>query len=277
MNLAKELVCAEGKVSLDKMRTGVTPGAPDRKKAEIMSETLADVIRERQMNLFVNGTRALLVVLQGMDTAGKDGTIRHVFSRVNPAGCSVTNFKQPSGVEKQHDFLWRAHKAVPPLGIIGIFNRSYYEDVLVVRVHSDELLPEYLRGEKHLWKWRFALINIFEEMLVRNGICVLKLFLHISKDEQKKRLIDRQQTKAKNWKLSGDDITERGYWQQYTEAYEKCIEHTNTKFAPWHIIPSDHKWYRNFAAATLVEDALARMDLPVPKISDPGLLKIKIR
>jgi PPK2 family polyphosphate:nucleotide phosphotransferase len=273
----KKLMCPDHKFRLTDISSRMTPGTDDRQAAEEMTDRLTEKIREQQMRLFVNGTKALLVVLQGMDTCGKDGTVRAVFSRVNPSGCLVTSFKQPTPLEKQHDFLWRAHAAVPPLGAIGIFNRSYYEDVLIVRVHAKTLLPSYLREEKGLWKWRFKLINTFEEMLAKDGITILKIFLHISKDEQRERLQDRQNQKAKQWKLFREDIAERAYWDDYMKVYSECLEHTHTAYAPWHIIPADHKWYRNFAVATLVEKALSRLKLPVPAIRDPGVLKIKIR
>jgi PPK2 family polyphosphate:nucleotide phosphotransferase len=207
-------------------------------------------------------------VLQGMDAAGKDGTIRHVMSGVNPQGCHVTSFKAPTRDESEHDFLWRAHLAVPERGQIGIFNRSYYEDVLVVRVHN--LVP------KDVWKKRFAQINVFEELLAENGVMVLKFFLHISKDEQKKRFQERLDDPSHQWKLSPADFAERKFWDQYVEAYEEALSKCSTAVAPWYIIPANHKWFRNLAISKIVAQTLEdfRMKYPKPAF-DLSQYKIK--
>ena len=207
--------------------------------------------------LYAEHKRSLLIVLQGMDAAGKDGTIKHVMSGVNPQGCSVTSFKQPSALDLDHDFLWRIHAAVPLKGSIGIFNRSHYEDVLIARVH--ELVPPAV------WKRRYQEINDFEKMLTENDVCILKFFLHMSSNEQKKRFDERLADPRKNWKASPADFKERQYWDQYQRAYRDAIEKCATKEAPWYVIPSDHKWFRNFAVAEIVVRTLESFKMRYPK------------
>jgi len=213
-------------------------------------------LRELQHLLYADKRYALLIVLQGRDAAGKDGTIRHVMSGVNPQGCEVTSFKQPSNVELAHDYLWRIHRAVPALGNIGIFNRSHYEDVLIARVHR--LVPD------EVWKKRYRQINDFERMLHENGVTILKFFLHISEEEQKRRFLKRMQDSARNWKLSLPDLEERQHWDNYTDAYEDALRKCSTVWAPWHIVPSDHKWFRNQVIAQLTVKALDAMRLKYP-------------
>jgi PPK2 family polyphosphate:nucleotide phosphotransferase len=208
--------------------------------------------------LYAENKRALLIVLQGMDASGKDGTIKHVMSGVNPQGCSVTSFKQPSTLELAHDFLWRIHAAVPAKGSIGIFNRSQYEDVLIARVHK--LAP------KKVWEARYGQINAFEEMLSENGVEIVKFFLHISKDEQERRFEERLQDKNKNWKASPADFKERRFWDEYQDAYEDAIAKCSTKDAPWYVIPADHKWFRNYAVAEIVVQTLQAMKMKFPKV-----------
>lgn len=206
---------------------------------------LSNELSELQELLAAAQHQSLLVVLQGMDTSGKDGTIRHVLSHVNPQGCEVHSFKEPTSEELAHDFLWRVHKVTPPKGMMGIFNRSQYEDVLIARVHS--LVPE------EVWSRRYQEINHFEKLLANNGTIILKFFLHISKDEQERRLLAREQDKDKAWKLSASDWAERKYWDAYQEAYEDAISKCSTDEAPWYIVPANHKWYRNLVVAhTLV-------------------------
>jgi PPK2 family polyphosphate:nucleotide phosphotransferase len=207
--------------------------------------------------LYAEHKRALLIVLQGMDASGKDGTIKHVMSGVNPQGCAVTSFKQPSARELDHDFLWRIHAAVPGKGDIGIFNRSHYEDVLVARVHK--LVP------KSVWQSRYEQINVFEGILAANEICILKFFLHISSLEQEKRFEQRLQDPAKNWKASPADFREREYWDEYQQAYEDAISRCSPKEAPWYVIPSDHKWFRNYCVSQIVVRTLESFDLQFPK------------
>ena len=206
--------------------------------------------------LYAEHKRSLLIILQGMDAAGKDGTIKHVMSGVNPQGCSVTSFKQPSPREQDHDFLWRVHAAVPEKGDIGIFNRSQYEDVLVVRVHN--IVP------REIWKARYSEINAFEKILAENDVHILKFFLHMSSEEQEKRFKDRLSDPRKNWKASAADFTERKFWDDYQAAYEDVISKCSTKEAPWYVIPSDHKWFRNFAVAEVVIRALESFKMQYP-------------
>lgn len=210
---------------------------------------------------------AVLIVLQGMDTSGKDGTIQHIFTGVNPQACNVASFKMPTPIEQKHDFLWRAHRVVPPYGTIGIFNRSHYEDVLVTRVHKE------ISGKE--LKKRFRQITDFERMLAENNVLLLKFFLHISRAEQTRRLEERLAQKDKHWKLSEADFAERHLWSQYIKAYEDAIENTSRKYAPWYIIPSDHRWYRNVAISEILVDAIGRLDLKYPEPSfNPRKIKL---
>jgi PPK2 family polyphosphate:nucleotide phosphotransferase len=206
--------------------------------------------------LYAEQKHSLLVVLQGMDASGKDGTVKHVMSGVNPAGCTVTSFKVPSSEEAAHDFLWRIHKAVPQKGYIGIFNRSQYEDVLVTRVHK--LVPE------SAWKSRYGRINDFERLLAENNVVLLKFFLHISKDEQKRRFDSRKEDADKNWKISDADARERAYWDDYQDAYADAIAKCSTDCAPWYVIPANKKWFRNLAVSQIIVDALQELKMKYP-------------
>ena len=220
--------------------------------------------------LYAQNTYALLVVLQAMDTAGKDGMIRHVMSGANPQGTHVHSFKAPSVEELGHDFLWRNMKALPERGGIGIFNRSYYEEVLIVRVHPEILELQKLppgAGGKNIWKHRFDEINSFEKYLVRNGIVVLKFFLNLSKEEQKRRLLARITTPEKNWKFSLTDAKERAHWDDYMRAYEDTFNHTSTEHAPWYIIPADHKWFTRTVVADVIVERLKALKLSYPVVS----------
>ena len=212
----------------------------------------------------------LLVILQALDAAGKDGTIKHVMSGVNPQGVDVWSFKAPTDDELRHDYLWRTTQRLPKRGQMGIFNRSYYEEVLVVRVHpkilQNEKLPKTLIT-KHIWQERFEDINCFERYITRNGIAVLKFFLHLSKKEQKRRFLERLDTPDKNWKFSAADVKERQCWDAYQEAYEDMIRHTASEHAPWYVVPSDNKWFTRLVVAQAVVDALKGMDLKYPKVS----------
>src|SRR5712692_3855232 len=213
-------------------------------------------LRELQQLLYADKRYALLIVLQALDAGGKDGTIRHVMSGVNPQGCEVTSFKAPTQEELAHDYLWRVHKAVPHRGNIGIFNRSHYEDVLIARVHK--LVP------KGVWSKRYRQINDFERTLSENGVTILKFFLHISKDEQKKRFEARMTDPARNWKLSLPDFEERKHWDDYAEAYQDALRECSTPWAPWYVIPANHKWFRNYLVAELIVKALDEMKLKYP-------------
>jgi len=227
--------------------------------AKTETEKLIARVSRLQERLYANGSRALLIVLQGMDTSGKDGTIRSVMSSVNPQGCKVVSFKSPSSKELAHDFLWRVHQEVPAKGYIGIFNRSHYEDVLITRVHG-------WVSEKVV-KCRFDQIKEFESLLVENGTAILKFFLHISKGEQKERLEERIHDPEKRWKWNSGDLEERKLWVKYMEAFEDVISATSTDYAPWYIVPANRKWYRNLVVADRVVDALGAMKLKT--LSEP--------
>ena len=260
------------KIDLAEIKTDATCGLPGKQKTAAITEEYTHRIGALQELLHTDGRRGLLIIMQGMDTAGKDGTIRHVFDHVNPAGVRVTSFGKPSSVEQAHDFLWRIHQAVPARGQVGVFNRSHYEDVLIARVHADTLLPEYLKHETHLWAKRYGSINAFEKHLTEAGISVLKFFLHISKAEQKSRLIERQKTPDKHWKLSADDFTERKLWDNYQKAYQEMLENTGTPHAPWHVIPMDHKWVGRALVARTIVTVMEDMKLKVRPASDPALI-----
>jgi PPK2 family polyphosphate:nucleotide phosphotransferase len=228
--------------------------------------------------LAAGDTFALLLVFQALDAAGKDGTIKHVMSGLNPQGCEVTSFKSPSDEELEHDYLWRSAKRLPRRGGIGIFNRSYYEEVLVVRVHPDLLKQQHLPplGKREsLWKRRFEEINSFERYLVNNGIVILKFFLNISKPEQKSRFLKRIEEKEKNWKFSAADVRERRCWDDYMDAYEDMFNHTSTDWAPWFIIPADHKWFTRLCVSEIIVAALRSLDLRYPKASEEELAELQ--
>lgn len=230
--------------------------AKDKAKAKAETKKLAKKIAGLQERLYANADRALLIVLQGMDTSGKDGTIRKVMRAVNPQGCRVTSFKAPTPIESAYDFLWRVHREVPPKGYIGIFNRSHYEDVLITRVHG---MISGRRVEE-----RFDRINAFEELLHGNGTTILKFFLHISKDEQRERLEERVNDPEKRWKFDVGDLEERQYWDEYMEAFEDMLTATSTDYAPWYVVPANRKWYRNLVVADIVVSALDDMKLTCP-------------
>ena len=220
----------------------------DRASADEEMQKLCGELSELQEVMAAAQHHSLLMILQGMDTSGKDGTIRHVLSNVNPQGCQVVSFKEPTREELNHDFLWRVHKVTPGLGTMGIFNRSHYEDVLIARVHN--LVPE------KVWSKRYNETNHFEHLLADNRTIILKFFLHISFDEQERRLLAREQDLKKAWKLSASDWTERQYWNDYQAAYEDAISNCNSKEAPWYIVPANHKWYRNLAIAHVLVDTM---------------------
>jgi PPK2 family polyphosphate:nucleotide phosphotransferase len=221
--------------------------------------------------LYAQNTYSLLLIFQAMDAAGKDGTIKHVMSGVNPQGCQVYSFKAPSEEEQDHDYLWRNMKALPERGRIGIFNRSYYEEVLVVRVHPEILEQQRIppaTKNKQIWKQRFEEINCFEKYLVDNGIIVLKFFLNVSKEAQKKRFLDRINLPEKNWKFSAGDVKERAHWDDYMKAYEDVFSHTSTDWAPWYIIPADSKWFTRLAVADIICSQLKALNLQYPTLSE---------
>ncbi len=226
-------------------------------------------LAELQEKLFAQDRWAILLILQAMDAAGKDSTIKHVMSGVNPQGCDVHSFKTPSAEELQHDFLWRTSRALPERGKIGIFNRSYYEEVLAVRVHPELLAQKKIPANlvtDNIWEKRFEDINAFERYLTGNGIVVLKFFLHLSKQEQKRRFLKRLEQPEKNWKFSMSDVLERQHWDKYMRAYEEMIRNTSTKHAPWYVVPADHKWFARLVVAEATIDAMESLDLSFPKM-----------
>ncbi len=256
-HLAQELMVTPGsKIKLREIDPDDTHGAT-KARADAKLKKNCERLSVLQYLLYAEAKRSLLVVLQGIDAGGKDGTIKHVMTGLNPQGVDVTAFKVPEGPEKRHDYLWRVHKAVPESGKIGIFNRSHYEDVLVVRVHG--LVP------KTVWSKRYDQINDFERMLAENDVGIIKFLLYISKDEQARRFRERLDDKSKNWKFSMADVKEREYWDQYIEAYEEMLRKCSTKDAPWYVIPANKKWFRNLAVSEIMLHTLESMDLKFPK------------
>jgi len=236
------------KVKLKDYNPDHTEKHTDHTSADQELQELSNELGELQELLAAAQQQSLLVVLQGMDTSGKDGTIRHVLSHVNPQGCEVYSFKAPTQEELRHDFLWRVHKVTPGKGVMGIFNRSHYEDVLIARVHS--LVPE------KVWSRRYQEINNFEQLLTANEMIILKFYLHISYDEQERRLLEREQDKDKAWKIAAEDWEERKYWKDYERAYEDALSKCSTDKAPWYIVPANHKWYRNLAVAHTIVNTM---------------------
>jgi PPK2 family polyphosphate:nucleotide phosphotransferase len=268
-NFSKQLAVTPGtKVKLSKYDANDTLGWEKGHKTKAALEKTVERLDKLQYLLYAEHKHALLIVLQGLDAAGKDGTIRHVMAGINPQGCVVTPFKKPTPEEMSHDYLWRIHKAVPTIGDIGIFNRSHYEDVLVVRVH--DLVP------KGVWSKRYDQINSFEQMLTENNVRVLKFFLHISKDEQKERFQARIDDKDRRWKISDADFAERKFWDNYTKAYEDALSRCSTSAAPWYVIPSNKKWFRNLAVSHCIVEALEDMKMKFPPATvDVGKIKLK--
>ncbi len=248
-----------------------TNGVKGKQHAEKILERRVGLLSDMQEKLYAQDRWALLLIFQAMDAAGKDGAIKHVMSGVNPQGCEVHAFKAPSSEELNHEYLWRTHKCIPERGKIGIFNRSYYEEVLVVRVHPTFLraqkLPDHLIT-KHIWDERYEDINSFERYLTRNGVVIRKFFLHVSKKEQKKRFLERLEDSKKNWKFSMADVQERGFWKDYQEAYEEMIQHTATKHAPWYVIPADNKWFTRLAVASAIIETLGELHLAFPDVDE---------
>src|SRR2546430_3193429 len=247
----------------------------DKPRAKEALVTGVTALAELQDKLYAQDKWGVLLIFQAMDAAGKDGAIKHVMSGVNPQGCQVYSFKSPSAEDLDHDYLWRCMKCLPNRGHIGIFNRSYYEEVLVVRVHPEFLakqkLPPKLMGKK-IWEERFEDIRNFEQYLTRNGVVVRKFFLHVSKKEQQRRFLERIDDQQKNWKFSSNDTNERDFWDDYMKAYEEMIQQTATKGAPWYVVPADNKWFTRVVVAAAVIEALANLDLAYPKV-DEGKLK----
>jgi PPK2 family polyphosphate:nucleotide phosphotransferase len=250
-------------------------------EAKAMLEDGVSKLEKLQEALYAQDRWAVLAIFQAMDAAGKDSAIKHVMSGINPQGCSVHSFKAPSAEELDHDFLWRTTRALPERGRIGIFNRSYYEEVLVVRVHKEILdhqkLPDSLRG-KHIWNERFDDIRNFESYIARNGTVPIKFFLNVSKEEQRKRFLDRLDEPAKRWKFSMSDVAERGHWKDYMAAYEDTIRHTAAPEAPWYVVPADHKWFARLVVAGALAHAMESLDLQYPKVEGAALREMnKVR
>ncbi len=249
----------------------------DKPKAQEALKNGIELLAELQDKLYAQDRWSVLLIFQAMDAAGKDGAIKHVMSGINPQGCQVFSFKAPTSEDLDHDFMWRCMKRLPERGRIGIFNRSYYEETLVVRVHKEILnkqkLPEKL-VTKHIWDERFQDIRNFEKYLTRNGVIVRKFFLHISKEEQKKRFLERIDNPDKNWKFSSADAKERGYWDDYMRAYEDMIRNTATKDSPWYVVPADNKWFTRLVVAAAVIDTLASLDLKYPEVGEEKLKEL---
>jgi PPK2 family polyphosphate:nucleotide phosphotransferase len=252
--------------------------ADDKPKAQEELECGVELLTKLQDKLYAQDRWGVLIIFQAMDAAGKDSAIKHVMSGINPQGCEVSSFKAPSAEDLGHDFLWRCAKRVPERGRIGIFNRSYYEETLVVRVH-----PEYLAAQKlpqtdkpkDLWRQRFEDISNFERYLTNQGVVVLKFFLHVSKKEQRKRFLERIENPAKNWKFSLHDIDEREHWDEYMDAYEQTIQNTSSMYAPWHVVPADHKWFTRLVVASAIVDKLDSLNLEYPSLGKEELKELE--
>ena len=260
---------------LEQIDPGETLGVEDKEEGKEALEAGVELIAELQDKLYADDRWAVLLIFQAMDAAGKDGAIKHVLSGVNPQGCEVTSFKAPSAEELDHDFLWRCAKRVPERGRIGVFNRSYYEETLIVRVHKEFLerqkLPPSILNSKDLWNHRFENIRNFERYLTNNGIVLLKFFLHVSKEEQQERFLARIDDPAKNWKFSMQDVKEREHWDEYMHAYEETVRHTASEHAPWYVVPADKKWFARLVVASAIVERMNPLGLSYPKLSKDEL------
>ncbi len=277
---SKDFLVRPGKkVELRKWPTIVKPFCKSKEQYQELLQKHVEELSSLQRLHYASNRYALLLIFQGMDGAGKDGAIRHVMSGVNPEGCEVFSFKQPSAEELEHDFLWRTTCRLPERGRIGIFNRSYYEEVLVVRVHPEILrnqgLPEELRDEKTIWKERYRSIVDLESHLYRNGTRIIKIFLHLSQEEQRKRFLERIDEPDKNWKFSAADIHERKYWKHYVKAYEDCLHATSTHHAPWYVVPADDKENARLIVSRIVLDALKGLKMAYPKTTEKRRLELQ--
>jgi PPK2 family polyphosphate:nucleotide phosphotransferase len=272
MKTDKFLVPEFGKVDLKDHPTDYTGDYKDKSEAAADLAKNIEKMAKLQDVLYAQNIHSLLIVFQAMDAAGKDSVIKHVMSGVNPQGCQVKSFKVPSAEERDHDFLWRSQVALPERGMIGIFNRSHYEEVLVVRVHKAfleaEQLPDDIKHDPDIWKKRFQQIRDWEDMLAANGTHVIKFFLHVSKDEQKKRFLERIERPDKNWKFNSTDAKERAFWKDYMAAYCDAMENTSTKKSPWYVIPADKKWFTRLAVSEVIVEKLESLDLKYPKVTD---------
>ena len=281
-DILKDLLAKPGKKHLvsdfDSSFTG------DLSKQDAKEQLAKDIekLSELQSMLYAQDRYSILIIFQAMDAAGKDGTIKHVMSGINPQGCQVYSFKQPSAEELDHDYLWRINRSLPERGRIGIFNRSHYEDVLIAKVHPEIILSIKLPGvetindiDPDFWKRRYRQINDFERYLTENGTIVLKFFLNVSKAEQKNRFMERLDDASKNWKFSSADIKERQFWEDYMNAYADVLTETSTELAPWYIIPADNKWFMRYAVGRIICDRMQQLDLHYPKLSKEGLEKLE--
>lgn len=270
MDTKKFLVPPKSKINLSKFPTDYSGDFKSKKEAVKTLKKNIERMTELQAKLYAQDKYSLLIIFQAMDAAGKDGTIKHVMSGLNPQGTQVSSFKQPSKEELAHGYLWRINKALPERGKIGIFNRSHYEEVLVVRVHNlikYHKIPDKFYN-KNIWKQRYEQINNFEEYLYENGIVVIKFFLNVSKEEQKKRFLERIEDSAKNWKFSSGDIEERKYWDEYQKAYQEAISATNNKHSPWYIIPADKKWFARLAVSEIIVREMKKLKPEYPKLNE---------
>jgi len=253
-------------------------GGIDKDKGEKILETYRKRLNDFQEKLYAQDRWSLLLIFQGMDAAGKDSAIKSVFDGVNPQGCEVTSFKQPSTLDLDHDFMWRGAIALPRRGRIGIFNRSYYEECLVVRVHPEILAKQKIPPRlvtRNIWRERFEDISAFERYVARNGTVILKFFLNVSKQEQRERFLDRLDEPSKNWKFSMADISERALWAKYQAAYQETIRHTSSVVAPWHVVPADHKWFARVVIGSTIVSALEKLDLKFPQVDKADLSEFK--
>lgn len=274
----KFLIKPNSKIDLSKFKTLDTGNYKSKKEAKKDLKKNIKKMRKLQDMFYAFDKYSVLLIFQAMDAAGKDGTIEHVMSGVNPQGTQVFSFKQPSTEELDHGFLWRINKALPERGRIGIFNRSHYEDVLIVRVHNllaDQKIPKEF-VDSNIWKMRYEEINNFEEYLYENGTIILKFFLHVSKEEQKERFLARIEDKSKNWKFSAHDVEERKYWDDYQKAYQEAISATSKKHAPWFVIPADKKWFMRLAVSEIIVETLENLKMQYPKLSPEEIKELQI-
>ncbi|MHB8906317.1 MAG: polyphosphate kinase 2 family protein [Melioribacteraceae bacterium] len=269
MDIEKFKARKDDKINLSKIETDFTGKLDSKEESKELLEKNIEKMSELQEKLYAQDKYSLLIIFQAMDAAGKDSAIKHVMSGLNPQGTQVFSFKQPSAEELNHDYMWRTSKSLPERGRIGIFNRSYYEEVLIVRVHnlinSEKIPAEFIN--KNIWEERFNQIRNFEKYLYENGTYILKFYLNVSIEEQAKRFLERIDDPAKNWKFSASDLTEREYWNDYMRCYEEAISATSTKFAPWYIIPADKKWFTRLAISDVIIETMKSMDLKYPEVS----------
>ena len=277
LDIEKFRVKPGDKVDLAAISTKADPKADKNEVENTLFPALKNHLESLQEKLWAENKQSIILVLHGMDAAGKDSTVRHVFTEVDPAGMWLASFKAPTVIEKDHDYLWRVNRALPPRGMIGVFNRSHYEDVVTVRLHNyikDRQLPDEIKNDEHLWDERFDQIRNWEKYLRQNAFRMVKIFLHVSKDEQQKRLTDRLFNEEKHYKFSLSDLEERRYWPEYQKLYAETIEETTTEHSPWYIVPADNKWYHRYVVGTIVEQTLEAMNPKFPPLSDETKAKL---